>query len=236
MKAEAYWERTGYMYMKRMIKMAGVLVAMAVAAPSALADIYVYRDENGVTTATNIKPHSRYKIDKIFRDSSGSRGSSVAKVSPQTPGSPYIKTARGMINTTLLDEPPTSAEVKAIMAEAALAFNLDKALVRAIIQTESAFKVHATSPKGARGLMQLMPETAARYGVRDIFDPEQNIWGGSRYMRDLLVQFNHELPLALAAYNAGENAVIRHGGIPPYTETRNYVKKVMELHQLYRGG
>ncbi len=223
--------------MKLMIKMAGVLVAMAVAAPSALADIYVYRDENGVTTATNIKPHSRYKIDKVFRDSSGgsSGSSSAAKVSPQNPGSPYIKTARGTINTTLLDETPTSEELKVIMAEAALAFNLDKALVRAIIQTESAFRVHATSPKGARGLMQLMPETAARYGVRDIFDPEQNIWGGSRYMRDLLVMFNHELPLALAAYNAGENAVIRHGGIPPYTETRNYVKKVMELHQRYRG-
>ncbi len=223
--------------MKLMIKMAGVLVAIAVAAPSALADIYVYRDENGVTTATNIKPHSRYKIDKVFRDSSGggSGSSSAAKVSPQNPGSPYIKTARGTINTTLLDETPTSEELKVIMAEAALAFNLDKALVRAIIQTESAFRVHATSPKGARGLMQLMPETAARYGVRDIFDPEQNIWGGSRYMRDLLVMFNHELPLALAAYNAGENAVIRHGGIPPYTETRNYVKKVMELHQRYRG-
>ena len=222
--------------MKLMIKMAGVLVAMVVAAPSVLADIYVYRDENGVTTATNIKPHSRYKIDKVFRDGSvGGRASTAAKVSPQNPGSPYIKTARGTINTTLLDEPPTSEELKEIMAEAALAFNLDKALVRAIIQTESAFRVHATSPKGARGLMQLMPETAARYGVRDIFDPEQNIWGGSRYMRDLLVMFNHELPLALAAYNAGENAVIRHGGIPPYTETRNYVKKVMELHQRYRG-
>ncbi len=202
-------------------------------APPALADIYLFRDENGVINATNIKPAARYKIDKIIRDS---RSSSVAKVSPQTPGSLYIKTARGTINTTLLDEPPTSAAVRAIMTDAALAFNLDKALVRAIIQTESAFNVHATSPKGARGLMQLMPETAARYGVRDIFDPEQNIWGGARYMRDLLVKFNHEIPLALAAYNAGENAVIRHGGIPPYTETRNYVKKVMALHQLYRGG
>lgn len=199
-------------------------------APSALADIYLFRDENGITNATNIKPAARYKIDKIIRDS---RSSSVAKVSPQTPGSPYIKTARGTINTTLLDEPPTSAAVRAIMTDAALAFNLDKALVRAIIQTESAFNVHATSPKGARGLMQLMPETAARYGVRDIFDPEQNIWGGARYMRDLLVKFNHEIPLALAAYNAGENAVIRHGGIPPYTETRNYVKKVMALHRQY---
>ncbi len=202
-------------------------------APPALADIYLYRDENGVTNVTNIKPPAHYKIDKIVRDSRSSR--SVATVSPQTPGSPYIKTARGTINTTLLDEPPTSAAVQAIMTDAALAFNLDKALVRAIIQTESAFKVHATSPKGARGLMQLMPETAARYGVRDIFNPEQNIWGGTRYMRDLLVKFNHEVPLALAAYNAGEGAVARYGGIPPYPETRDYVKKVMALHRQYGG-
>ncbi len=218
--------------MKRIIKIVGLVVATGMVAPAVVADIYVYRDENGVTNATNIMPPSRYKIDKIFRDNSRS---SVAKINPAQSNPAYIKTARGTINTLPLAVAPSSAEVRAIMAEAASAFNLDKALVRAIIQTESAFNVHATSVKGARGLMQLMPETAARYGVRDIFDPEQNIWGGTRYFRDLLVQFNQELPLALAAYNAGENAVIRHGGIPPYPETQNYVKKVMTLHQQYGG-
>jgi soluble lytic murein transglycosylase-like protein len=218
--------------MRWFITMAGLVVAAGMLAPAAMADIYVYRDENGVTNATNIMPPARYKIDKVFRDSGRTK---VAKVTPQAPGSPYIKTARGTINTLPLADPPTSAAVHAIMAEAATALKLDKALVRAIIQTESAFNVHATSPKGARGLMQLMPETAARYGVRDIFDPEQNIWGGTRYMRDLLEKFNQDLPLAIAAYNAGENAVVRYGGIPPYPETRNYVQRVMALHQQYGG-
>lgn len=212
--------------------MAGLVVAAGMIAPAALADIYVYRDENGVTNATNVMPPARYKIDKVFRDNSRS---SVAKTSPAQSNPAYVKTSRGTVNTLPLPVAPTKAAVHTIMTEAASAFNLDKALVRAIIQTESAFDVHATSAKGARGLMQLMPETAARYGVRDIFDPEQNIWGGTRYMRDLLEKFNQDLPLALAAYNAGENAVVRYGGIPPYPETRNYVQKVMALHQQYGG-
>lgn len=224
--------------MKRTIGMVMALVTAGAAAPAAMADIYIYRDENGVVNATNVMPPARYKIDKVFRDN---RGSSVTK-SKSAPApapaasTPYIKTTRGTINAIPLAVTPTRAAVHEIVGEAATAFKLDKALVKAIIQTESAFNVHATSHKGARGLMQLMPETAARYGVRDIFDPEQNIWGGVRYMRDLLEMFNHELPLALAAYNAGENAVLRFGGIPPYPETRNYVEKVMKLHQQYRDG
>ena len=217
--------------------MTALVVAVGMVAPMAMADIYVYRDENGVINATNVMPSARYKVDKVFRDKGKTH---VAKVDSSTAkkvhaDTPFVKTSRGTINTKPLSVSPSEAAVHAIMAEAASAFKLDRALVQAIIETESAFDVHAISAKGARGLMQLMPETAARYGVRDIFDPEQNIWGGVRYMRDLLEKFNQDLPLALAAYNAGENAVTRYGGIPPYPETREYVQKVMALQQHFQG-
>jgi len=104
---------------------------------------------------------------------------------------------------------------------------LDSALVHAVVQVESAYDPTAESRKGAVGLMQLMPETARRYGVRDRRDPERNLHGGVRYLRDLILRFN-DVVLALAAYNAGEGAVIRHGKrIPPFPETQQYVRKVM---------
>jgi len=109
-------------------------------------------------------------------------------------------------------------------------FNVDPILVRAVIQVESDFNPQCTSGKGARGLMQLIPETAQRYGVKDIYDPEQNIRGGVAYLADLLEMFSHDVPRALAAYNAGEGAVTRHGGIPPYNETMTYVKRALTVY------
>ncbi len=103
---------------------------------------------------------------------------------------------------------------------------VDPALVRAVIKTESNFNRWAISNKGARGLMQLIPETGARYGVRDFFDPQQNVEGGVQYLKFLLEKFNGDLDLSLAAYNAGENLVGRLGRIPQITETTNYVRKV----------
>ena len=100
-----------------------------------------------------------------------------------------------------------------------------------MIRAESGWDVRAVSPKGAAGLMQLMPQTAERYGVRDRFDPRQNIDGGVRYLKDLLILFDGELNLALAAYNAGEGAVIRVGrAVPPYPESRQYVKRVTRFY------
>ena len=103
---------------------------------------------------------------------------------------------------------------------------VDPALVRAVIKTESNFNRWAVSNKGARGLMQLIPATGARYGVRDFFDPQQNVEGGVQYLKFLLEKFNGNLDLSLAAYNAGENLVERLGRIPPIPETTNYVRKV----------
>lgn len=109
-------------------------------------------------------------------------------------------------------------------------YSVDPVLVRAVIQVESDFNPNCVSHKGARGLMQLMPETARRYGVARIHDPEENIRGGIHYLADLLQMFSNDLPRVMAAYNAGENAVARYGGIPPYEETSNYVQRALTVY------
>lgn len=111
-------------------------------------------------------------------------------------------------------------------------YDVDPTLVRAVIQVESDFNPNCVSNKGARGLMQLMPGTARRFGVQKIHDAEQNIHGGVRYLAYLMELFNQDLPRVLAGYNAGENAVLKYGGIPPYEETSTYVKRAMTV---YRG-
>ena len=125
--------------------------------------------------------------------------------------------------------PSYNGEFNDHIAAAATLHGVEVALVRAIIQVESSFDHQAISSKGAQGLMQLMPDTARRMGVTNAFDPRQNIFGGVRYLRFLLDMFRGDVALAAAAYNAGENAVLRYGGIPPYKETRNYVEKVQSL-------
>ncbi|WP_418939805.1 lytic transglycosylase domain-containing protein [Paraburkholderia bryophila] len=121
-----------------------------------------------------------------------------------------------------------------LIDEAAHLADLDSALLMAVIDVESGGNPQAVSPKGATGLMQLMPATGARLGASDLFDPRQNIAAGARYLKALIAQFGN-LPLALAAYNAGEGAVQKYGGqIPPYVETMNYVPRVMARYQWYR--
>ena len=122
------------------------------------------------------------------------------------------------------------AELWPDVQEAALAHGLDPALVDLVIRMESGYNPRAVSPKGARGVMQLLPSTATAYGVADIFNPKENIRGGIRYLRDLLGRFHSDVRLALAAYNAGPDAVERHRGVPPYAETRNYVNAILAAY------
>lgn len=118
--------------------------------------------------------------------------------------------------------------------QAATLYQIPEALVRAVIKVESDFDPRAVSHANAHGLMQLVPETAQRMMVTDVYDPRQNIFGGVRYLRVLANLFNGDLELTIAAYNAGENAVIRAGGIPPYEETQDYVAKVVAYYRYYR--
>jgi soluble lytic murein transglycosylase-like protein len=117
-------------------------------------------------------------------------------------------------------------------------YGVDPTLIRAVIQVESDFNPACVSHKGARGLMQLMPATARRFGVKRIHDPDENIRGGVQYLAYLITLFRDDLPRALAAYNAGENAVLKYGGIPPYAETQTYVKRAMTVYygRPYGGG
>lgn len=124
---------------------------------------------------------------------------------------------------------PRAANYEALIVEHARANRLNPQLVRAVIQAESAFNPRAVSPVGAMGLMQLMPGTARELGVVDPFDPEDNIRGGTKYLRSLLDRFDGEVELALAAYNAGPGAVERYNGVPPYRETRNYVARINRI-------
>jgi len=122
-------------------------------------------------------------------------------------------------------------EIDSLISAVAARYGVSEELIAAIIEAESEFNPRAVSRTGARGLMQLMPKTAAILGVGDPFDPRENIEGGVRHLRSLMDRFDGNLPLVLAAYNAGDRAVIRHGGVPPYRETRRYVNRILRrLH------
>jgi soluble lytic murein transglycosylase-like protein len=145
----------------------------------------------------------------------------------------YPTRSRARVNTAAMRM--NRARFTPLIETAARERNLQAELLHAVITVESAYDPKALSRVGARGLMQLMPDTARRYGVQDSWDPKQNIEGGARYLRDLLSMFEEDLQLALAAYNAGENAVKQYGNrIPPYPETRDYVAKVMALYDAGR--
>ena len=124
-------------------------------------------------------------------------------------------------------------ELESVIARHSRTHRLHPALIRAVIKTESDFDPLAVSRAGAIGLMQLMPQTAVRLDVRDSYNPDDNIGGGTKYLRQLLDRFNGNLPLALAAYNAGEHAVERYQGLPPIAETRQYVKKVLQYYRVF---
>jgi soluble lytic murein transglycosylase-like protein len=127
------------------------------------------------------------------------------------------------------DTEPVSQQlnIDELVSSASGTYRLDPDLVNSVIRAESGFNVHAVSPKGAQGLMQLMPQTASSLGVQDVFDPQANVEGGTRYLRELLERYNFDLIKALAAYNAGPERVEQYGGVPPYYETRAYVARIV---------
>lgn len=183
-----------------------VLSLYFVTAGTAVADIYKYTAPDGRIYYTDQPEHRHYK--RIIR----TRPRAYAKAFT------HLK--------------QNKAKYKEIIAEAASKHHIDEKLLHAVIQTESAYHAQAVSSAGAVGLMQLMPATAKRYGVANRTDPVENINGGTRYLKDLLKMFNSNLSLAVAAYNAGENAVKKYNNsIPPYPETRNYVKQVLALYR-----
>jgi len=130
--------------------------------------------------------------------------------------------------------PIAPAEIDRLVSANAATWNVDPSLIKAIIANESGFNANATSGAGAQGLMQLMPGTAAGLGVSNSYDPAQNVWGGTRYLRGLLDRFGGNVQLAVAAYNAGPGAVEKYNGVPPYAETQNYVQNVLASYEKYQ--
>jgi soluble lytic murein transglycosylase-like protein len=174
------------------------------------AGIYRYEDENGVIHFTNCPRDPKFKL--YIRESKEDVGGGNSSFS-------YIR---------------DSNQYDSLISEFSKKYQVDFALIKAIIRAESGFNPAAVSRKGAKGLMQLMPETASRLNVSNSFNPRENIEGGVKYFKYLLSLFNDDLRLSLAAYNAGENIVAEVRSIPPYRETVDYVKKVLSYYQSYR--
>lgn len=188
---------------------------------------------------------------KVSRTRRSARIPSADKTAEQDSlGSNTVESQRSFVSPTALNYDPLSAqnnssslrgyttgsqEVDGYLINSGTRHGVDPLLLYSVMHQESSFKSRAISPKGARGLMQLMPLTAARYGVTNIFDPRQNIEGGARYLRFLLDHFDGDVNLALAGYNAGEGAVEKYGWrIPPYSETQEYVRRISRRYNLLR--
>jgi soluble lytic murein transglycosylase-like protein len=201
---------------KILIATAAAAMAASVAVPAA-ADIYSFRDEKGVVHFTNISGlDNRYKL---IRKENGSPVAAASTYAARAfmPSQEDLRKYAGIIQT------------------ASKAYGVEPSLVHAVISAESQYNQYAVSRTGAMGLMQLMPDTARRYGVQNMMDPTENIHGGVRYLADLLTMFKGRIDLAVAAYNAGENAVIRYGlTIPPYAETRTYVPRVLAFYHTFQ--
>jgi soluble lytic murein transglycosylase-like protein len=192
-----------------------LFVAFVAAVPQAHADIYGYTDDNGVAHFSNVPANDRYAL--------------ILK-SPPEPTAGHPSSLAGPAGNWQV----RAASYRKLIDHAARRAALQPELLRAIIAVESAFNPKAVSRAGAQGLMQLHPKTARRYGVGDAFDPEQNVRAGARYLSDLLHRYDNNLELALAAYNAGEDAVDRYGRqIPPYRETQEYVPAVLRLYRRF---
>ncbi|MDB5823955.1 MAG: Lytic transglycosylase, catalytic [Herminiimonas sp.] len=220
---------------QRVAAVVSLALGLGVASAGARADIYGYIDEQGSAHFSIEKLDSRYQLfmrgDKAF-DSADLKAGGPLVVKPAL--------------LQYLTHHPNLKKYEALLADAALEFSVEPALLKAVMAAESGFNPGAVSPKGAVGLMQLMPATAARYGLQAdgkqsvaqrLTDPKTNIRLGARYLRDLRRLFPNQQSLVLASYNAGEGAVQKYNNrIPPYAETQNYVKLVTQFVDMYRPG
>ena len=202
--------------MKRALQVSAVASILLGLSSAARADIAL------LSTGTTLKVTAQRRDgDTVFLSLKGGGEVGVAAAA-----------LRGVVPDEVLDEVVPAAsggkDIATLAAEAARRHSLDPALVAAVVAVESGFRPDAVSPKGAQGLMQLMPATARSLGVKDSLDPADNLDGGARHLRTLIDRYQGDVKRALAAYNAGEGAVARHGGVPPYPETVAYVRKVLQ--------
>lgn len=203
-------------FAKKMIKpilLTTLFLSIFLMADFSAAGIYRYEDENGVIHFSNCPRDPKFKL--YIRESKDDVGVEPGEAAP---------------SFSLID----SKNFDYLISEFAKKYEIEFALIKAMIRAESGFNPNAISRKGAKGLMQLMPATALRMNVSNAFNPKENIEGGVRYFKYLLSLFNNDLRLSLAAYNAGENVVAQLGTIPPYRETVDYVRKVLNFYQSYR--
>ena len=194
-----------------MLKPPFLIAALLMASPvTARPQIYAYVDADGMRHYTDVPDNNRYRLlvlSSTDRTVSGDRYDSL-----------------------LLAK---AGQYDSIIEKAAMASSVEANLLRAVIVVESGFNPHAVSRRGAVGLMQLMPATATRFGVSNPYDPRENVHAGARYLKFLINRFGHDVSLALAAYNAGEEAVERNGRrIPPFTETMAYVPRVLKIYRM----
>jgi soluble lytic murein transglycosylase-like protein len=201
--------------MALLIRTRNILLALALLMPQlGHAQVYKFVDDDGIINYTNIAPPKNFSYQTL-------RFPCYA-ADPKCRNVSWEKVA---LNTLAFgSEISSAARVNAV----------EESLIRAIIHAESAYQIDAVSPKGAQGLMQLMPDTQQALDISDPFDPAVNIAGGAHYLSALLKEFNGDVTLAAAAYNAGLAAVQKYGGVPPYEETREYVRRVNILHRRYR--
>ena len=218
--------------LRRTFLAAAVAVGIGALSPTPAAadrnNYYAYTDRNGVLHVTNV-PSKRRGNWKLWKTLEGSAGPDASKAQPNAaspkPGNPEKAAVQlGAERYHQFD---------AYIRGAAQRYQLPESLIRAVVHTESRYNPRAVSRAGAAGLMQLMPKTARALGVKDVFDPRQNIYGGSRYLRLLANRYSGDMVLVLAAYNAGAGNVEKHGGVPPFAETRAYVRSVLRRYYAY---
>ena len=193
----------------------GLVVACLAYASPAQAAIYLYQLPDGTRVITD-RP-KRDGVHQLVRSSRKVKGMGQFATGKYKPSDSHVNRKR----------------YEPLIKQMAAEHNVDAALVKAVVHAESYFDPNATSKKGASGLMQLMPQTARIYGIRDLYNPQQNLEAGVRHLRYLLNKYDYSLQHALAAYNAGEKAVKAYKGIPPYAETQRYVRKVLKFHDYY---